>query len=175
MSKRRRTNGNLDLYPNFMSGRVTLSAANTYTTVTVNTPIPRLKTTQGRATVMELLWCDFYIDTIDLIGNGDAVQFQMSIGSVPTGVLFTNDTRTVFNAAWEVGFVTSGMSYYQRHHRWDFQSQDGYGYLLAADSFHMSGASAGQAAANVFDWKLYYRFVDIPLSEFVGIVQSTQQ
>lgn len=158
-----------------MTGSLTLSAANTFTTTQVFTPIPRLKTSGNKATVMELLWMDLLVSNTDLIATNDDINFQMAFGVAPTAILQFNDTRVFAQWFQELTLTTSGAVWNAWPVRYDFQSKDGYGYLLAADSFNVSGDSAGQAAAVLFNWRLYYRFVDIPLSEFVGLVQSTQQ
>lgn len=163
-----------DKFPNFMSGKLTLSAANTFTTDQIFTPIPRLKTTGNKATVMELLWVDILVSNTDFLAAGDDLNFQMAMGSIQTAPLDFNDTRVFMAKFAEHSFVTSGMTTLTWPQRYDFQSQDGYGYLLASDSFRVSATSTGQAGALIFNWRLNYRFVDIPLSEFIGIVQSTQ-
>jgi len=170
----RRRGGIKDQFPNFMSGRITQSDANNFVTAQVNTPIPRLKTQGGKATVMELLWVDIRASNFDLTAAGDNFQFQMTLGTVQAGILGWNDTRVfVFKSIHQEGGA-SGLSIFEQTLRYSFQDNMGFGYLLAADSFRTSGDSGGQATALQFDWKLFYRFVDIPLSEFIGIVQSTQ-
>ncbi len=170
----RRTTKTKDDFPNFMSGQVTLSAANTFTTDQIFTPIPRLKTIGNKATVMELLYLDLLVGTIDLLAIGDVLTFQMALGAVQTAMLGWNDTRVFAMYETEVAGTTSGFVRTVFPWRYQFQTNDGFGYLLASDSFRVSGVTVGQAGASRFQWKLYYRFVDIPLSEFIGIVQSTQ-
>ena len=174
MSRRGRTK---DDFPNFLSGIVTLSAANIFTTQQIFTPIPRLKTIGNKATVMELLYMDLVVDNIDLIAVDDRLRFQMHLGTAQGSFLTWSDTRVFVNYDLLVGGAngTPGalvMTTYPW--RYQFQTQDGFGYLLASDSFRISGETAGMANAVNFHFKLYYRFVDIPLSEFIGIVQSTQ-
>lgn len=164
-----------DKYPNFLSGSIVTSAANTFTTSQVFTPIPRLKTTGNKATVMELLWLDVEVLGTDLIANGDDATFQLTIGSEQSTLLNWNDPRVLMDYNLEVGLATSGMNLLIQPHRYLFQSVDGFGYLLASDSFHQNLDSTGQAGVITARWKLFYRFVEIPLSEFVGLVQSTQQ
>ena len=110
----------------------------------------------------------------DLVAIGDGLTFQMALGTVQPNNLKWSDTRVFMHYQSEIGGTTTGFSTFVWPYRHQFQTLDGYGYLLASDSFRVSGRSVGQAAAVSFSWKLYYRFVDIPLSEFIGIVQSTQ-
>lgn len=168
----RRTRGKDD-YPNFLSGALTLTQ-NAFTTVQIFTPIPRLKTIGNKATVMELLWVDMVPTVIDLAAINDSINFQMTIGTTQSALLGWEDTRVIMDFSLEVQGTTSGFTKTIFPWRYDFQTQDGFGYLLASDSFRVSGNSNGMAAASIFAWKMYYRFVDIPLSEFIGIVQSTQ-
>lgn len=60
--------------------------------------------------------------------------------------------------------------------RYDFQSKDGFGFLLPSDAFHMSSQIIGPAVSGptLVNWRLFYRFVQIPIEEFVGLVQSFQ-
>lgn len=168
-----------DVFPNFMSGTLTLSGPNDFTTVRVNTPIPRLKTIGNRATVMELLWMEMVVSKEDFVDRPDRVEFQMSIGTPPTQISNFGDPLVFATMKYSLGGLNTGLAaLITTQWPWitDFQSQDGHGYLLASDAFNVSGDSLGQDAnAIVFGWKLFYRFVSIPLTEFIGIVQSTQQ
>lgn len=112
---------------------------------------------------------------VDFVANGDGIAFQMTFGSTPTAIVPWSDPRAVFNFQNESAFVTSGMAMTNLMLRHSLQTKDGYGYLFASDSFNINADSVGMAVASTFTWKIYYRFVDIPLSEFVGLVQSTQQ
>jgi len=165
----------MDKFPNFMSGQITLSAANTFTTQQVFTPIPRLKTSGNKATVMELLWIDLQWDGTDLIDVGDVVSGSMNTGVPPTATTDLSDPRTLVVSRWEMGLTTSGASLFKQPERHEMQSLDGYGTLLASDSFHVAATSVTQAAAVILNWRIYYRFVEITVAEFVGLVQSTQQ
>ena len=172
MSKKRKL---MDEYPNFISGVLSLSAANTFTTQQVFTPIPRLKVTGNKATVMELLWIDTEWVGTDLVASGDFLQVGFSIGSVPTAVLGLDDPRTIITSFKEFSALTSGGNFLETPSRAELQSQDGFGSLLASDAFHVSGLTAGMAGASSIRWRMYYRFVEITVAEFVGLVQSTQQ
>ena len=179
MSRRRQKTK--DDFPNFLSGDIIQPSPNTFATATINTPIPRLKTIGNKATVMELLYCDIKFTNITLNSVNANVFFQMTLGSTQNQLLRWSDTRVFLD--WRVGvneapfggtnvnhFIHQGVPF-----RYQFQTLDGFGYLLAADSFKIAVDSTNQSSNTaIIDFKLYYRFVDIPLSEFIGIVQSTQ-
>ncbi len=163
-----------DRFPNFLSGTLTESAADTFTTTQVFTPIPRLKTAGNKATVMELLWLDTDLSTT-LNAAAEQVNVNFMIGSTPTAFVQYNDPRVFALRGVQMQLLTSGAVAVNDPVRFEMQSADGFGYLLASDSFHVSIQGTATGVANIVRWKLFYRFVDIPLSEFVGLVQSTQQ
>lgn len=164
----------LDAFPNYLSGELTLSAQNTFTTTRVNTPIPRIATSGRNPTIMEILWVDWQPSALDLIADSDLVQAMISVGSVPTTMLGISDGSVLTKIVLDTQLTTSGETILKLPLRSDLQSTDGYGQLLASDAFHVSASSTGQAAATVWQWRLYYRFVQVPVTEYIGIVQSEQ-
>ncbi len=186
MAKRRRNNnGNgkrVDIFPNFLTGTLTQSAADLFTTVLVNTPIPRIQTTRSgqRATVMELLWIEFLFPNIKMEAPNTALMGIFTIGTTPTVVLPYNNPRVFAEVRLDAHVITAGADgratmFTRQPWIFQMQSKDGHGYLLAAESFHVSIFSTATAQVNILEWRMYYRFIDIPLSEFIGLVQSTQQ
>lgn len=122
---------------------------------------------------------DYAAFGVPYVITGTTSTFQLFLGTEQVALLPFSDTRVFVHINKEViGAVATGNLFIQdgRQHRWEFQTTDGFGYLLASDSFRIAldtGLLAG-AERMVVDIKLYYRFVDIPLSEFIGIVQSVQ-
>jgi len=162
----------LDAFPNYLSGEIILSAANTFTTSRENTPIPRLATSGARPTIMEVLWVDIAYTTTDLIADGDKLYFSIRTGGVPTGIGNLSEGNVMVYNEVAKSLTTSGSDIIHYPIRVDLQSSDGYGQLLAADAFNVSAWSVGQAAAIRVRWRMYYRFVQVPMSEYIGIVQS---
>jgi len=179
MKRRRNNNGNgrVDIFPNFLTGQVTQTTAEEFTTVLVNTPIPRIQTTRSgqRATVMELLWIEAVIPTIEMSAALANITVFFSIGTVPTVVLDFNNPRIIAEFRIDSHINTTGAFVTMQPFIYNMQSTDGHGFLLAAESFHVSVFSANTGVINKVQWRMYYRFIDIPLSEFIGLVQSTQQ
>lgn len=171
----RRILKSLDKFPNFMSGTLSNSSANAFTTTKVNTPLPRIKTSGKKATVLELLRLEVEVTNTDLIANSDEVEFEIILGTTPTSMVELNDPRVVakLSIVADIG-ANPGNTIVQYPLIHNFEI-DGYGYLLASDYFHVSIDTNGMAAACNYYWRLFYRFVDIPLEEYIGIVQSTQQ
>jgi len=179
MSRRRGRVTGTDHFPNFLSGSLQQLQADAFVALQTFTPIPRLKTIGQRATVMELLWIDIEKDTEQQQSQSEMVLF-FSIGAIPTQIIHWNDPRVfaMFKDKGQeaiAGDEGRGLSQLEMMKRFDFQSNDGFGYLLASDTFNVSLKTENTDRANAIFWKMYYRFVDIPLAEFVGLVQSTQQ
>jgi len=184
MAKRRRTAGGRtkDDFPNFMSGLVTVpgNPLGEFVTVRVQTPIPRLKVQGNRATVMEILWVDVAFNGAFPDGIGNQINITFSIGSPPdaaTSVVWSNplvfaQVKWFSNSA---ALQTANGYAPTQPTRYQLQAKDGFGYLLASDAFNVNVETIFIQGLSVSHWKLFYRFVDIPLNEFIGIVQSTQQ
>lgn len=182
MAKRRRNNnGNgkrVDVFPNFMTGRISQTVVNEFVTTLVNTPIPRIQTTRSgqRATVMELLWIEVMFPTIDMKAAPDVnYTFQMVIGTTPAIIIPFNNPRVFMSKRIDTHIITQGGGFTEQPYRYDMESKDGHGYLLAAETFHTSFFTVLSDQLNDAEWRMFYRFIDIPLSEFIGLVQSTQQ
>lgn len=103
MAKRRkRVSGTRtkDEFPNFLTGFQSIGVGiipTLFETVRISTPLPRLKTTGQRATVMELLWLEVFIP--NLVNNlltpleSTIIQWQFSIGSAPEAFNRFSDPR----------------------------------------------------------------------------------
>ncbi len=165
----------LDVYPNYISGSLTLSAANTFTTLQVELPINRLgRTTGNRAQMMEFLWVEVDANTVDFAAEADRISFTVSLGPVPTSVptISSGDTVTAIRVTKRL--ATNGATLFNNHFVRNLQSREGFGFLVATEHFHVSGNTTGMAGATVFDFRIYYRFVTIPIAEFLGMLQSQQ-
>jgi len=166
----------LDNYPNYMTGTANQSSADTATNFQFSTPIPRLQTRGNKATVMELLWIDMKINcTLNAVGETFAASFYG--GQATTSEVLISDPRAIGNIAFDATDVLTSGSYPTCKNNWriDLQSTDGYGFLFAGDIINVNVVSANTGASNRVDFRIYYRFVEIPITEFVGLVQSQQQ
>lgn len=179
MSRGRRGIKSSDQFPNFLTGQLVQLANDTLQAVQIFTPIPRLKTIGNRATVMELLWIDMELDIQMNAINAEYTIF-FSIGTLPDSFLRFNDTRVfamfkASNMETAAGASGRGLARLPKIVRYEMQTKDGFGYLLASDAFNFVLDTENTGRQNGAFWRMYYRFVDIPLAEFVGIVQSNQQ
>jgi len=174
MSKRGITR--TDKFPNFMAGKVQQTSADTATTAAFSTPIPRLQTKGGKATVMELLWIEAHVDTtLNAPAEFVRVHWYGGATSTTTADLLPNNPRVITMFEKEMQMLTSGGSILESPTKSNLTSKDGYGYLFAGDIINVLVASGSTGIANAVYFRIYYRFVDIPITEFVGLVQSQQQ
>ncbi len=166
--------GRQDFYPNFMSFSMDQGGADTFVTVKINTPIPRITIQGSRATVMELLWIDMECKNLLLNAVSEAVTFGMTTGTPRTDRSDISEGSTIFNLTVRMQMLTTGAGITVEPWRYNFQTQDGFGYLLATDSFNAYLESNATGVALVGAFRLFYRFVQIPVQEYIGIVQSQQ-
>ena len=163
-----------DKYPQFFAGRLTESSANTFTTVSINVPTNLLQARGNRRTIIEVLWIDLEV----INGDGATASHESvswTLGSTPTAILGINDPRAIAKYNQHQILTTSGLRAYRWPQTLDMQTKDGYGYLLAADRFHVSVLGASQTSPLVVEWRMYYREVSVSVMEYVGIVQQQSQ
>lgn len=169
----------IDLYPQFISGDLILSSANTFTTERISMPISRMARTGKTITVMELIRFEMVTSVLDFVGNADQAAWGLTVGLAPTANVGLNDPRAVsFNVLdWIFSLTTSGAAgvLYTQPYFYNFQDTNGFGFLLATDFLNVWGNTTQMAAAANFQWRLFYRFVDVKLPEFIGILQSQSQ
>ena len=177
------TGGTKDVNPQFLSGRVTMTAANTAITVPLGTPIVRVgPQTSGQAIIMEVLkvWVQMpNIDTDAAAATSRVFQasFRTVASTTAPGALddprcFAFFERTVRNAFTAAG---TGMLDYQNDPLcFDCTDGAGHGILIATDNVFITVLTSGQTAAEAFPFKILYRFKKVSLIEYIGIVQSQQ-
>ena len=178
------TGGTRDVNPQYMHGTLTLSAANTATTVTVGTPIVRVGNgaNQGKAVIMEVLKVFADLPVIDLDNAAATVRnITLAFTTVDpstTAVQFDNSRcfawlqRQVRNAFTAAG--TGQLDVDESPAVFDCTDGAGHGVLIATDNIYVQGITSNQTAASAFRWKILYRFKEVSLVEYIGIVQSQQ-
>jgi len=163
-----------DAFPNYMSGVLALSGANSFTTTARELPVNRFGRVSGtQAMVMEMLWVIFETRGHDWAADGDTALWSVSIGSVPTAVGNYDNPDVIAKVREEAHLVTAvGHITFEDVVTVNLQTEDGHGVLVAADRIHISGISVGHAAALTLTWRIYYRWVKIPALEMMGILTS---
>lgn len=186
MTKRGRnslTGGTGDVNPQFMSGSITQAATNIQLTNAYVSPIAKgIFSSKGRATVMEVLKIFVQFSPYQDLGAGHAT-YARRIGfgtkekdagavincSVPDLFLFWEDN--LMGAFTALGSVTEQI---KNCYVLDLSDGQGHGILVAGDYIYVTfGTTAFPAVSNAF-WKIMYRFKNVALTEYIGIVQSQQ-
>lgn len=112
------------------------------------------------------------IDGLDGVFN--AWEFEMKTTSVG-GYGKSTAPRTILQWFWDTeNFSFIGIWSTPRQYRKDFTDGAGHGMLIGVDSLFARLASTATGSANTAYIRLYYRFKEVSLTEYVGIVQSQQ-
>lgn len=143
-------------------------------------PIPRLPTAPGRNLVIELLAVDYYRLTTSY--NASTVSSWLvaltTSPSLKTSSLAALQDPQLLEA-WYSQLVTPAGAvnepFQVETDRWqDLTDQAGHGVLVASDFINVGFYTSATGAPNVCVLKLYYRWKDVSLTEYIGIVQSQQ-
>lgn len=176
------TGGTGDVNPQLFSGDNIMAVANAQRTVAFITPISRLPKFGTRATVMEILKIYVYIAEEIM---GVAVE---TIKECTVGFTTKDFATTPFNASEPtcfayfvkdiIGAFTALGSYMcqvaEEPKVIDLTDGQGHGVLVATDYIYVSVNTGGYAAPGSAQFKILYRFKNVPLTEYIGIVQSQQ-
>ena len=175
------TGGTGDVSPQFMSFSATQSAADTTTTATQQVPIQRLPTGQ-RAQVMEVLKVFFNLPLTAASASAteavDSITAFLSTSSFGTTSTSFSEPRVVAAAKSNSRHAfTAGGTYYTVMPGIivvDVTDGAGHGVLVATDNIFLQVVSATTGNANTVDVKVLYRWKNVSLQEYIGIVQSQQ-
>ena len=179
------TGGTKDVNPQYLQGFVTLSAANTATEVTLGTPIVRVgPASGGKSIIMEVLklWVEGPGVDLDNAAATDR-NFNFSVSTTSSGgtaaIMNLDNPRTLAKISHELrnAFTAAGTGILFNRIEpmtWDFTDGAGHGILVATDNIFIQGSTAGMTAAGTFRFKISYRFKEVSLVEYIGIVQSQQ-
>ena len=184
-NKRQLTGGTDDVNPQYLSGALFTSAADTLTSNFVPTPIARIGPMSGAtATVMEVL--KIFVNMPDLPASALAAGTQnfkstltfltsdpgstaVSLGNPKVFASFENKSIAAFTAAG-----TGMLGNRQDPDVWDCTDNAGHGLLVATDNIYVQCDTTNYGIVKDFNWKILYRFKKVALAEYIGIVQSQQ-
>lgn len=174
------TGGSGDVNPQFMNIAVTQSAADTYTQLTTPIPIQRLQNS-GRAQVMEVL--KVFAETSQLSTVGAAatqhrISLQLTTKSFAAEVALSEPTcffryqKENINSFTAAGTGLLNIEF--EPYVADFTDGAGHGILIASDNIFLGINSLATGNQNLAAVKILYRWKDVSIQEYVGIVQSQQ-
>ena len=177
------TGGTNDVNPQTLSLSVTQTGANTINTFAFGVPIQRVSPNRNtKSIVMELLKVFWLSEAAGPVAAAAETSMQLSVyastrdhGATATSYAVT-DVFDGFRKNASAAFTAAG-SYYAVDDAWeshDLTDGAGHGILIATDNIYLQISSAGLAAARSVSAKLLYRWKEIDLVEYIGIVQSQQ-
>lgn len=177
------TGGSGDVNPQTLVVSVTQSANNVPAIIGNPLPIPRLSQTNGKQLIMEFL-------SVDFLWTGtaptSAYELYLAITTNPTQqtslqTLF-QDPRVIAirGISGQILTSTSAPSDYlvafnfDRILHQDLTDEAGHGILVATDNIYFTILTTNMTAPIYADARITYRFKEVGLAEYVGIVQSQQ-
>lgn len=175
------TGGTGDVNPQFLSGQVVLSAANTATTLSLGIPIQRVDP-NNQAIVLEALKVYVNHPAWDAIASaGEATDSQQVMFSTTsfgtTAVNFAEPRVFAASLRSDRGAFTAAGTYGMNQEDLvviDLTDGAGHGILIATDNIFVQGMTGGFAGAATFNFKIMYRWKRVNITEYIGIVQSQQ-
>lgn len=175
MSKRSRdslTGGTGDVNPQFLSFVVAQTGVDTTTTVTTPLPIQRLPlSSSALSQVMEIL--KIFISIGTAVETDNNVQVFISTKSI-SGPAVYSDPSVFAGYLRLIGQTVSGELLVTEPVVWDLTDGAGHGLIIATDNIFTQVQSFGTGLANNVRIKILYRFKNISIQEYVGIVQGQQ-
>lgn len=166
------TGGTGDVNPQILSATGSQSAADTFTTVEIPLPIPRPAARKGKSIVMEILGVKYQLgDLVVPAGQINITPFLATSSSAST-----IGDPTTFSWISRDGLFSTAIGFAYSSRKFDDNLSDGagHGFLVATDSIFLSISSALTGAINRVNVKIHYRFKEITLEEYIGIVQGQQ-
>jgi hypothetical protein len=156
----------------------TQSAADVATVVTQALPISRVPQKGGKATVMEILAIDWTRDTV-LVGAESLTYCTLStannvqaITAADTSAPSLNPTIVDSYMERSAEFTAVGIEYRIYPVKHQMNDGAGHGILVATDNLYLTVQSDNSGEVQKFTAKIFYRFKNVTLTEYIGIVQS---
>lgn len=176
------TGGSGDVNPQTFVVDAKQSAADTSTITQLPLPIPRLPTRPGRNLVIELLAIDFYHTTPAVVGSATVsnlitVTTSPNVATSVTNALLDPRAIDVWYKVTQLFVATAAIvaPYIPvTSYRTNLTDEAGHGILVATDNLYFGVYSISTQAANEYVVQVTYRWKDVSLTEYIGIVQSQQ-
>ncbi len=177
------TGGTRDVNPQFLSDSAGQSAADTTTTTAVVLPVQRIASNApNQAVIVEVLkvFIDFprFPDIATVTEAVDSMSIAFTTRN--QGTTLTNLSEPTLFARFEKlrsGAFTAAGTYSMMDPQieaFDLTDGAGHGVLIATDQIFVQVQSIGTGNANTLHFKILYRWKRVPLTEYIGIVQSQQ-
>ena len=166
--------GKLDVFYQVLRGTVQMDAANAQKVEVFTLPISRIGSTGRKVTIIEVLWIDMWFGSfvMNALDEFAVVSFSQGDSTSRTTEALPSDGDYMASIKPVLHLATNGGGILTMPLRFNLQGTDGFGYLVAADKMTVYMTTAGQANASTLRFQMTYRFVDVPVEEYIGIVSS---
>lgn len=174
------TGGTGDVSPQLLTMALTMSAANTFTQSEIPLPINRFREKGKHVIVVEML--KTYWETTEADANnaagGNILSSFAQISTASQTSFSPNFSQVVSYAVRNYRGAFTAAGTFQTVHSEPFVVDHtdgaGHGILLATDNIFLGMTTANFVGAASVVVKMLYRFKQISLEEYIGIVQSQQ-
>lgn len=174
------TGGTGDVSPQLLSSTLATSAANTYTELSIPLPVNRFQQMANKAVVVEMLKVYFNNGEADanpaaggsLLSATAQIATRTQTAYVPGSSFVVAASEKIVRGAFTAA-GTYGMTS-QDPITIDLTDGAGHGVLVGTDNIFYGVNTAGFTSVSSFSMKILYRFKEVPLQEYIGIVQSQQ-
>lgn len=167
------TGGSGDVNPQILNIVVTQTGADVTTTGETALPVPRgFSPKKGKALVFEILRVVYSVANLVTPGGQVAVGATLST----TSAAVAESDPEVFSIFSLDGLYATavGFSYFNRIATDNLSDGAGHGFLVGTDNLFLTVSSGNTSAANKVVCKIFYRFKEVSLAEYIGIVQGQQ-
>lgn len=173
------TGGTNDVNPQLLTFPSLFQASvNTFVELKYPLPINRYSARAGKSVVFEVLKCYLngpILDTNPSAG-GNRPNATLQLSTRPAIAVDNSDPAcfAYLNNTWN-GAFTAGGSYQtmiQEPTTIDLTDGAGHGFLVATDAIYLQGNTTAFAGPGTWHVKILYRFKEVKLEEYIGIVQS---
>lgn len=174
------TGGTGDVSPQQLLARVTMTAANTYTELPLSIPIARFQLRKGKSIIMEVLKVRYNASSWDSnpAAGGNTGQLNAQVSTISLTASAPNDPHvfSLYNKEFRGAFTAAGSYEVMEQEPFidDISDGAGHGYLVATDNVFLGLNTANFTNAAVCDFRITYRFKEVDLEEYIGIVQGQQ-
>lgn len=174
------TGGSGDVNPQLVTVRITQAVPTTTVIAQFPIPIPRLPTREGKNLVIELLWVEYFeLSAFQPVPNSS--QYTLCVLTTtgapsPSIGLALLDPRSLsqYYRTLVTGANQDGTAQTDGYFLDDLTDGAGHGLLLATDQFYLHLYSLNLGAPADCVVKFAYRWKEVSLVEYIGIVQSQQ-
>lgn len=173
------TGGSGDVNPQILTIQAIQPAADITIVKQQPLPIPRFPTSPGKNLVVELLGVDYY-HYANNINAGGANQNLITITTAPTvfpslpaAILDPRNIDAWFRILVAPAVITDTYNVETENYQ-DLTDSAGHGILVASDNIYVGVYSNATFGTNGYIVKLFYRWKEVTLTEYIGIVQSQQ-